>query len=153
MTDKQQIEEMITIMKNTQCPLRADSEYPIACDECPYQSYEMSCSYKQHAEALYNAGYRKIDENAVVLTREEYEWYRKQCEELNNIYSNGFRTLTEVHKLLEQIHKETTKKFADKLKAYIDNNKHQSYFFGTMCLIDKETVNEIAKQLGVEVEE
>lgn len=48
--------------------------------------------------------------------------------------------------------KETAKEFADKLKAYIDNNKHQSHFFGTMCLIDKETVNEIAKQFGVEVE-
>ena len=49
--------------------------------------------------------------------------------------------------------KETAKEFADKLKAYIDNNKHQSHFFGTMCLIDKETINEIAKQYGVEVEE
>lgn len=35
------------------------------------------------AEAIYNAGYRKIQENAVVLTREEYERQQKDNEDFD----------------------------------------------------------------------
>ena len=115
-------------------------------------------------DKLYNANYRQVPKDAVVLTQEEYEelknesaaivkdyqemgqFYDEKCEELEKL-------IQEKHKWTEQASKETAKEFAEKLKAYIDNNKHQSHFFGTMCLIDKETVNEIAKQFGVEVAE
>lgn len=35
-----------------------------------------ACSY---AEALYNAGYRKIDENCAVITKDELKLYRRQA--------------------------------------------------------------------------
>ena len=60
------------------------------------------------SEALYNAGYRKIPENAVVLTREEFEWttccFGKFEEIMNDIK--------------EQAREETAEKFALKLADY-----------------------------------
>lgn len=56
------------------------------------------------SEYLYNAGYRKIDENAVVLTEEEYE--RWQGQTLN----------------IKKVRKETAEKFAEKVEqAIVDN--------------------------------
>lgn len=65
MNKEQQIEEMAKFMhykahgKDKDC----DNE---KCEMC-------WCSCKNDAEALYNAGYRKIDKDSVVLSREEYE--------------------------------------------------------------------------------
>lgn len=41
-----------------------------------------------HAEAIYSAGYRKIDENCAVITKAEWKEYQKQA------YSQVFETLT-----------------------------------------------------------
>jgi predicted RNA-binding protein len=62
--DKQkQIEEMANFFKGI-LPIKAMADWiPI----------KINHNYKGYGEELYNAGYRKIPENAVVLTREEYE--------------------------------------------------------------------------------
>lgn len=44
--------------------------------------------FKDIAEAIYNAGYRKIDENCAVITKVEWKEYQKQA------YSQVFETLT-----------------------------------------------------------
>jgi hypothetical protein len=61
MTDEKQIEEMAKIV-GWHCNEKS-MDY---CDE-------VDCCDECLARDLYNAGYRKIPENAVVLTREEYE--------------------------------------------------------------------------------
>lgn len=68
--DKQkQIEEMAKVLdgywgKNATCPFDK---------KCPYLggSVRFTCNDCMRANAIYNASYRKIPENAVVLTREE----------------------------------------------------------------------------------
>ena len=61
--DKQkQIEEMAKVLA-------------VNCGECYTCKYldKLHCADLLSAEALYEAGYRKIPENAVVLTMEEYD--------------------------------------------------------------------------------
>ena len=68
--DKQkQIKKMARIIKESNL-------CGFACDTCKYKNISVvnECKSNLIAEELYNAGYRKIPENAVVLTREEYEW-------------------------------------------------------------------------------
>lgn len=139
MTDKQQIEELRKFISQLCCNSN--------CDNCKWRHVEEgSCLDYFEATALYNANYRRVPENAVVLTREEYEWYRKQCEELNNIYSNGFRTLTEVHKLLEQTRKETAKEICITGKYYYAKHSPMERQLSDFLAHIKETY-------GVEVED
>ena len=66
--------------------------------------------YVGSAETLYNAGYRKIPEGAVVLTREEWEKYQTTQRDWNAIYFDG----------IEQARKEMARKFARLAKQKID---------------------------------
>ena len=82
------------------------------------------------AEGLYNTGYRKIPENAVVLTKEEYI-------DLSRNY---------VTEQIEQVRKETAKEILNEL---IDSSNKITFFDCRMALgLDK-----LAEQYGVEVEE
>ena len=60
----------------------------------------------QVAKALYNAGYRKIPEDSVVLSREEWKQIK------NSLYYSK----EELEKKLQRERKETAKEFAEKLK-------------------------------------
>lgn len=78
MTDKQQIEEMKdeickTLLINGECSLK---------DALYYREAGIHII----SEALYNANYRRVPENAVVLTRET--WFETQ----DYKYELGFRT-------------------------------------------------------------
>lgn len=66
--DKQkEIEEMANIIIQASC-------YGSECETCSWvESVKDATECCVCLKALYNAGYRKIPENAVVLTREEYE--------------------------------------------------------------------------------
>lgn len=63
MTKQEQIKEMTKFAKDNieYVTLDANSEY----------ATEVIIDYDRFAEALYNAGYRKVPEGAVVLTKEE----------------------------------------------------------------------------------
>ena len=117
--DKQkQIKEMAKIM-TVECG---------ECYTCKYKEYDSDrrCMDCLSAEELYNAGYRKIPENAVVLTDDEYE--RWQGQTLN----------------IKKVRKETAEKFAKKAKES---------FFGVNCIdIDEwnwyhDKLDEICKEL------
>ena len=76
--DKQkQIKKMAKIIKESNL-------CGFACDTCKYKNIPVvnECKSNLLAEELYNAGYRKIPENAVVLTEKELydKGYRKVCE-------------------------------------------------------------------------
>ena len=57
------------------------------------------------ANELYNAGYRKIPENAVVLTREEYDYLINDCKRWENL------AVEKVDEIITT-RKETAEKFA-----------------------------------------
>ena len=66
------------------------------------------------AEALYNAGYRKIPENAVVLTREDFE----KLHALKDDYAKGYEA--GVDEGWDNACKETAEKFAERLKEKLN---------------------------------
>ena len=110
---------------------------------------------KEISYILVNAGYRKIPENAVVLTREEYEElqvgndfnYGVHCGESNmKAYYENIR--------LPEVRKETAEEFAEKtnqaINAYRKKVGKDEYVVDARRLIFE--VNEIAKEFtgGVE---
>ena len=82
------------------------------------------------ADGIYNAGYRKIPENAVVLTKEEYI-------DLSRNY---------VTEQIEKARKETAKEILDKLNALMEQYHYKSTAWRNCTNFIKETY-------GVEVEE
>lgn len=135
MTDKQQIEEFTKIT----CDMyRRDYEKKCAgVQEC-----DMKCLQYQRCEALYNIGWRKVPENAVVLTQEELEEMVKakmKC-------INDMAMITR---------KEPAKEFWDKLQEIAVTSFLNSE--GDICYLEEEYVSlrdieKVLKQLGVEVE-
>ena len=72
MDKKQQIEEMAGTICNT-CKDRFEIS-----KKCKNVIEPCLASYA-HAEAIYNAGYRKIDENCAVITKAELKEYKRQA--------------------------------------------------------------------------
>ena len=107
--DKQMIEEMAKIM----CGGCIENELMT----CSFTHEEIPCDFsKNFAEALYNAGYRKIPENAVVLTKEERE-------EFNELYRSALKRAEKWEKLCGIKIKETRKETAEKIADWLDNEK------------------------------
>ena len=67
MTKQEQIEEMAVIG----CVRNPQAHTAEECAKCDFKQGQ--CNAYRHAEKLYNAGYRKVDKDSVVLSREEYE--------------------------------------------------------------------------------
>lgn len=129
MTKQEQIEEMAKII-----------------DEL-YNVYDTTAD--EIAEGLYNTGYRKIPENAVVLTKEEYI-------DLSRNY---------VTEQIEQVRKETAKEILQRVVNICEdeeefqdgtvNTQLEPMYFGIAngCNFIKGEVKRLAKEYGVEVEE
>lgn len=67
MNKQEQIEEMAVIgcVRNPQAHTQEE------CGKCDFK--QGMCNAYRHAENLYNAGYRKVPECAIILTKEEYD--------------------------------------------------------------------------------
>lgn len=108
------------------------------CEHC-IENEEFTCSIapqpcvfaKTFAENLYNAGYRKIPENAVVLTKEE----------LAQIQSNFFDAG------IKHGGKETAEKFAEMAKELLD--KQEKGWSANMIWIitAKDCIDETCKEI------
>lgn len=82
MTDREkQIEEIILVVKEK---MTDNASIDIVEDLVSFNGNDFDHIAEQTAEALYNAGYRKIPEGAVVLTKEEYE----------KLFKDGFGIMT-----------------------------------------------------------
>ena len=125
----------------------------LSCKECILQGDCMPYSY---AEGAYNAGYRKIPEGAVVLTKEEAGQvygtvkahgkllkdlreakavFEKEMEEAKKEFVKQF----EEHE--KELRKETAEKFAERLKA-----KAHYAVCDTRC-VAVHTIDEICKEI------
>lgn len=56
-----------------------------------------------------------------------------------------------IYESVDQVRKQAVKEVLGRLKAYIDQNEVQTTYFGNKCFIDKETIDEIAKERGVDL--
>ena len=99
------------------------------------------------ARALNKQGYRKIDKDSVVLSREEYDEFLRQ----NFI-------IDELKDCVKLASKETAEKLYDKVMSFIGSN--QKFWIVdeehiTIIQVDKlfDFVMETAKQFGVEIKE
>ena len=92
------------------------------------------------AEKLYNAGYRKLPENSVVLTREEYQ------KDFSSQFNKGYKIGG----------KETTNKIFNTIIQVLDERKERvKAFYGVAESVGVDiairTTKELAKQFGVEI--
>lgn len=128
MSDREkQIEEMANIMLCFEgfngCPNSG-----IGCNMC-------------RATALYNAGYRKIPEDSVILTKEEF-W------KLSNKFSKKeLDEIVEFHKT--KARKQSVEEFATKLKNQFEHCVGDTY---SAYIID-EKIDEIAEEFEIELPE
>lgn len=153
MNKQEQIEEMAVIG----CVRTPQAYTAEECAKCGFKNGR--CNAYRHAEALYNAGYRKIPEDSVVLSREEYEMLANQYKNLEIKYSNlcdNYRLCKDANETLKQniiiIRKETAEKIFTELlkeKQLIDLGCGD----GTYEYIDVDDLEDLAKQYGVEIKE
>ena len=119
--DKQMIEEMAKLVQGDMCG-------DVPCEECNYNGkmkiLPRYCGVYLIAEKLYNAGYRKIPEGAVVVSKQIWDEHIENREE-------GMKTFE------KRVRKETAERYAEKLK-----NKaiRQQEFVGELAIGDIEYV-------------
>ena len=121
MNKEQQIEEMAQII----CGRSKDDICLIDKTSC-----DSSCRWARDAKALYDAGYRKVPENAVILTPEERDEEMKEINktlaerdelkdriaELEKENETKTDTITDLLKKQEFYETEKLKQFAERLK-------------------------------------
>lgn len=144
---QKQIEEMARVM----CYYNAKNFD--SCTVCRKGLW--SCGMLENAERLYNAGYRKIPEDAVVLTRERHEELEKAVDSVQ-VAVSSFTRLETLYKIKckelelaeEKARKETAEKFKERLKEKGWRDGYDSE--GVMhpyIIIDIEELDEICKEL------
>ena len=149
MNKKKQIAEMQKIMENC-CNVYNDKGTLISnkCNsfDCVYydDTNDVCCSFnKKQAIALYEAGYRKIPEGAVLLTGEEFENFGKDCK--NCPYALDWYK--------ETLRKETAREILQYFFDWLDFDELSPTGFIHIMRQDFERrLNDFSKKYGVEVE-
>lgn len=145
MDKEQQIEEMAVLG----CVRNPQAHTAEECSKCDFK--QGMCDAYRHAEALYNAGYRKIPENAVVLTKEEYEDLKVAADNYDPFWFCSFGGCEGARKgckddcemsIVVHERKKTVKEI---LQEWADDNSSMG--------LDNTFVKNIAEKYGVEVEE
>lgn len=145
MDKEQQIEEIKQVLIKT-------------CKRCrPFEEDYMQSKY---AESLYNAGYRKIPEDAVVLTKVEYESLRqsltqttvRECELADR--ARALLHECDILKIdLEKARKDTAKAILNVLYFNLQNSVKGHIAKSNVYYNVMDRIQEIAKNYGVEAEE
>lgn len=98
-TKQEQIEAMAVIG----CVRNPQAHTAEECAKCDFKQGQ--CNAYRHAKALYDADYRKIDKDGVVISREEYEMLANQYKNLEIKYSNlcdNYRLCKDANETLKQ---------------------------------------------------
>lgn len=137
MTEQEQIEEMAKIYCKTE----------FLCNKgCQTEG----CRIYEICDTLYNAGYRKVPENAVIIPVEERD---EEMKEINKTLAERDELKAENERLKEVISdqnelcwncKKSVKEFAEKLrKKVISLNVWE---FGEIDIIDADDIDEVLKE-------
>lgn len=92
--NKKEIEEMAVIG----CVRNPQAHTAEECAKCDFKQGQ--CNAYRHAEALYNAGYRKVPENAVIIPAEERD---EEMKEINKTLAERDELKAEIERLKEVI--------------------------------------------------
>ena len=149
-TDKEIIEEMAKeIMKPQDCKGYEDNRGCYfsngkGCDKCKTERHENAQIMADH---LYNAGYRKLPKNSVVLSKEEYDkLYQKGYDDGKEFAEKFYKPLVKA-----ETSKETAEKFVnlpDSDILVVDTKE-----YGEIEVVSVERLQELARLLGVEIKE
>ena len=131
-----QVEEMAVIG----CVRNPQAHTAEECAKCDFKNGQCN-SYRQ-AEALYNAGYRKIPKDSVVLSREEQE----------RILTATEKRIKELKRQILQARKETAEKILNELLDFV-NGWSEGVENNDFCVELNRISKDLAKQYGVEIKE
>jgi hypothetical protein len=143
---KKQIEE-ICKMAVLVCRRNPQAHEVEDCIKCEFKNG--MCDVYRVAEKIYEQNYRKLQEDSVVLTREEQERIltatEKRIEQLKE--ENGQLRLenNDLEAQINQARKETAREILKELYGFFPKDKQ-------FTMISRATILAIAKQFGVEVE-
>lgn len=128
LSNKEQIEEIQKTIGN------------VTVHNTTYAKVANSAFIHKIAEAVYNAGYRKVPKDSIVLSKEEYD-------EIKTYQSY----IPEMKKAFDKIRNATSKETAEKiLLPLYDACKEDSY---GQVVVDFTILENLAKQFGVEIQE
>ena len=157
MTDKEQIEEIARDIAKKSCYLydNCPKERKHNCiSQDPELMLESSKNYVTIATWLVKEGYRKVGENEIVISKEEYEDIIKKIAELEQdlihadekVFYREQNLIFHEDKIKAQGRKETAEEILSAvLKTFPSDKKYTT--------ISKITIKEIAQIYGVEIEE
>ena len=131
MNKEQQIEEMARKI----CIFTHHWKRYKTCKEC-FEANEYACQSYRNCKAFIEEGYRKLPEDSVVLSREEYEKGIIERESMRN-------QITELFNDREQASKETAEKIYTKIKDSFLMNSNNRYALKLW----------IEEQFGLEIKE
>lgn len=117
------------------------------CEKCDFKKHEQfgytyQCRKFDDAEALYNAGYRKIGDDEIVIKKREYDTLLKTYTQIyDNAYHWGLKVGEEktAMDILQELKDRQTFMLADEV-------------FGRENVITRK-INELAEKYGVELED
>ena len=156
MDKKKQIEEMAKDF-NYQC------KTPCHQNDC----YTRCGTYKV-CEMFYNAGYRKINENEIVISKEEYEGLKsqryiiinKQVKSGENVVNLPYYPVPEYEikhiPSEEEIRKETAREILDQIKFLVEERNSGNCDIEDLSVdgtILEEILNEQAEKYGIDLGE
>ena len=158
--DKQkQIEEMAKVLLEASCK---GSE----CENCAFvKSVKEAKETCVCLKALYKAGYRKIPENAVVLSKEEqmardyecynlgYETHRQESQKREDYIKTLEYHINDLERALIIARKGTAEKFAERLKEKLEENSPFVGYDLEDLEFDGETIQECIDEICEELSE
>lgn len=115
-----------------------------------YDELEDDISFSEH---LVNLGWIKLDENAVVLTEEEYERLLKEetlCERLGNDVDVKLKYIYELEDKVAQERKEMAEKIYNMAEEVVEKTK---YIVDGKLYLHIDVLKLIIEQLGVDLGE
>lgn len=140
--------------------------------DCVFCNGKHKCIYYKSAELLHNADYRKVGEDEIVIKKSEFERFQRIENTLKRISTvspteaevenkalketiaiilaqkrNIWGRYNEKCKEFEGAKQETAREILHKIKDYIDNG------MGGYLLIERENIIDLAKALGIELDE
>lgn len=130
----------------------------LICATCAqFDGCAINCkAHRDTAEILYNAGYRKIDENCAVITQAELKEYKKQAvkDVLESLKEAGNGVYPEyIPDIIEELQEQAVKKFAQKIKDGVADYLYKTNFDGRKDnVVDMFELCEIIDELLKEYE-
>ena len=119
MTKQEQIEEMAVIG----CVRNPQAHTAEECAKCDFKQGQ--CNAYRHAEAIYNAGYRKIKEKDETLEK-QIKYLNTIVERLDELLGKGINDyimgIDGVEGIKDMWERSAVKAFAGKVKEYINDN-------------------------------